>query len=123
VRRHQPRAADFKPQRRLSQISAPRQAMLRVFQGVDYGQILDLLVRDREPMFSPPPTLLLDIKLDAESGSRPELALADFDLSEEVCRLLDRLDQMENGRIQRIEVRAGIPRRILIEARVPECLP
>ena len=97
--------------------------MLRVFQGVDYGQILDLLVRDREPMFSPPPTLLLDIKLDAESGSRPELALADFDLSEEVCRLLDRLDQMENGRIQRIEVRAGIPRRILIEARVPECLP
>lgn len=61
MKRHQPQATEFKPLRRLSQISAPRQAMLRLCQGVDYGQILDLEVRDREPIFSPEPTLLIDL--------------------------------------------------------------
>jgi hypothetical protein len=108
---------------RLSQLSGPRQTLVRLCQRLDYGQILDVLITGREPVFDPPPTLLLDIKLDADGRSRPELNLADFDLCEEVCRLLDRVDQMEKGRIQRIEVRAGIPRRILIEASVTECLP
>lgn len=107
---------------RLSELSSPRQVLLRLCQRVDYGQILDVLVIGREPMFNQAPTLMLDIRLDSEAGSRPELDLADFDLCEEVCRLLDCLDKMENGRIQRIEVRAGIPRRILIEASVTECL-
>jgi hypothetical protein len=107
---------------RLSELSASRQALVRLCQSIDYGQVLNVLVNDREPSFNPPPSLLLDIRLDAEGGGRPELNLADFDLCEEVCRLLDRLDQIENGRIQRIEVRAGIPRRILIELSVTECM-
>jgi hypothetical protein len=69
------------------------------------------------------PASLLDIKLDADSGDRPESELADFTLRDEVCRLLDRLDQMHTGRIHRIEVRAGIPRRALVEAKLTEAVP
>jgi hypothetical protein len=105
---------------RLSALSTPRQVLVRLCQSIDYGQILDLQVRDREPVFNPPPTLLLDIKLDADSSGRHESELADFVLCDEVCRLLGRIDELQAGRIQRIEVRAGIPRRVLIEAKLTE---
>ena len=104
----------------LSEISAPRQALVRLCQSVDYGQIIGLQIRDREPVFNPPPTVLLDVKLDADSGPRREAALDDFVLREEVHRLLKRIDGLENGRLDRIEVRAGIPRRVLIETPLTE---
>ena len=105
---------------KLSELSTPRQALVRLCQSIDYGQILDLQVRDREPQFSPAPTVLLDIKLDAARVGRPESELSDFVLCDEVCRLLDRIDELQTGQVQRIEVRAGIPRRVLIEARLTE---
>ncbi len=105
---------------RLSELSPQRQALVRLCQSVDYGQILDLQVRDREPMFNPAPTLLLDFKLDADCGDRPESELADFALCAEVCRLLDRLDQLHTGCVQRVEVRAGIPRRAVIQSKLLE---
>jgi hypothetical protein len=89
-------------------------------QSIDYGQILDLQVRDSEPVFNPAPTLLLDIKLDAEICGRPEVELADFTLCKEVCRLLDMIDDLGEGRLERIEVRAGIPRRVIIQRRLTE---
>jgi hypothetical protein len=79
--------------KRLSEISTPRQALVRLEQWIDYGQILDLEVRDREPVFDPPPTVVREIKLDADSGGRPESELADFVLCQEVCRLLDQRPQ------------------------------
>ena len=104
----------------LSEISAPRQALVRLCQSVDYGQIIGLQIRDREPVFNPPPTVLLDVKLDADCGPRREAVLDDFILREEVHRLLERIDRIEDGRLDRIEVRAGIPRRVLIETRLTE---
>ena len=101
-----------------SDLSAPRQALVRLCQSIDYGQIVDLHVCDRDPVFHPAPTLLLDIKLSADCNGRPESDLADFALCHEVCRLLERLDQMQSGCIRRIEVTAGIPRRVVIEAKL-----
>jgi hypothetical protein len=120
VKPQPPTASDSKRKSRLSELSAPRQALVRLCQSIDFGEILNLQVRDSEPVFNPLPTLLLDIRLDADSGGRPEFELADFGLCHEVCRLLDRLDQMHSGRVQRIEVRAGIPRRVVIEAKLTE---
>jgi hypothetical protein len=94
--------------------------LVRLCQSIDFGQILDLQVRNHEPVFSPSPSVLLDIRPDDESGDRAESELPDFTLRDEVCRLLDRTDGMESGCVQRIEVRAGIPRRVLIEAKITE---
>ena len=57
--------------------------------------------------------MLRDLKLDSDEGPRPELALVDFVLSNEVLRLARHLDEMKIGIIRRVEVRAGIPRRII----------
>jgi len=92
---------------------------VRLCQSSDYGQIVGLQIR-REPVLNPTPTLLLDIKLDVECSRRPESELADFAMCDEVRRLLDRLDEVGTGRVQRIEVRAGIARRVLFEAKLTE---
>jgi hypothetical protein len=85
-------------------------------QAIAYGSIEELEVRRSEPVFNPAPVMLRDVKLDADEGPRPELALDDFVLSDQVCRLLRMLDNLESGSIRHIEVRAGIPRRVLVES-------
>lgn len=100
---------------RLLQLSAPRQALVRLCQTINRGTIEGLEVRQAEPVFNPPPVVVKDLKLDADEEARPELALQDFVLSGEVLRLMRVLDEMESGSVRHIEVRAGIPRRILLE--------
>jgi hypothetical protein len=71
--------------------------------------------------FVSPPTILPTFfmfmsRSRARAGPRPELALIDFTVSSEAIRLMGHLDKMKVGTIRRVEVRAGIPRRILLES-------
>ena len=103
---------------RFSDLSAARQALVRLCQTINHGSIEDLRVRHCEPVFDPMPVALKDVKLDSDEGPRPELALGDFVLSDEVLRLVRLLDELGCGTIHRVEVRAGIPRRIILESHV-----
>jgi hypothetical protein len=108
------------PIRRFSQLSAPRQAFVRLCQSINFGEIRGLVVQDSEPMFNPSPTVLIDLLLEVAQEARQEIELSDFVLCDEVCKFLGRLDRLKNVRIERIEVRAGTPRRILYEQRLSE---
>jgi hypothetical protein len=101
---------------RFSDLSLHRQRLVRLCQSTNFGSIRGLEIRGGEPVFEPPPTLFLDVKLDGRDPSRPETELADFDLAQEVIRLMDRLDQMVTTTIELLEVRAGIPRRVVFRA-------
>jgi len=103
---------------RFAQLSPARQALVRLLQTVNYGQIKVLFFRDGDPIFEPAPVVVVDAKLYRDDGPRPELGLADFELSDHVRRLMARLDNAESGMIQCIEVRAGLPRRVLLEAQL-----
>ena len=105
---------------RFTQLSAPRQALVRLFQSVNFGHILNVAIENGDPVFHPEPSVMLDVKLDADEGGRQEADLPDFALRDEVRRLMARLDQLKTGRIERIEVRSGIPRRVVIERRLTE---
>jgi hypothetical protein len=105
---------------RLNQLSPPRQALVRLFQSLSFGQIIGLSIRNGEPVFHPQPPVLLDVKLDTDDGERPEAGLSDFALRDEVRRLMACLDELSDGKIERIEVRSGIPRRVVIEHRFTE---
>jgi hypothetical protein len=100
----------------LRQLSAPRQTLVRLFQSINYGQIEDLEVRSGEPAFSPVPRVLIDVRLTGDEAPRPEHELGDFALREEITRLMDRLGELGDGSVTSIEIRAGIPRRMIIEA-------
>lgn len=105
---------------RFTQLSAPRQALVRLFQSVNFGHILNVAIENGDPVYHPEPSVMLDVKLDADECERQEADLPDFALRDEVRRLMARLDQLKNGRIERIEVRSGIPRRVVIERRLTE---
>jgi hypothetical protein len=105
---------------RFTQLSAPRQVLVRLCQSVNFGQILEVAIKNGDPVFYPEPTVLVDVRLDSEDDKRQEADLPDFALRAEVCRLMARLDELKNGRIERIEVRSGIPRRVIIERRLRE---
>jgi hypothetical protein len=102
--------------RRFSQLSPPWQALVRLCQSTNYGQILSLVIRDAEPVFCPPPEVLIDFRLDLDEEPRSETELPDFVLPVEVCRLIDRLDTLRNVVIERVEVRAGVARRVVFKA-------
>jgi hypothetical protein len=111
---------------RLSELSSARQALVRLCQIINWGSIENLTVEHAEPILDPSPVILKDVKLDSDEGPRPELALADFVVSDEVLRLVRHLDEMECGTVRQIEVRDGIPRRIVLQPQIsgpPEAQP
>jgi hypothetical protein len=108
---------------RLSHLSPARQALVRLCQAINHGSIEDLEVRHSEPVFDPPPVVVRDVKLSGDEGPRPELGLGDFALSDEIVRLMKGLDEMHCGTIRRIEIHAGVPRRMLVESQVTSLQP
>jgi hypothetical protein len=78
-----------------------------------------LEVRDGEPVFGPNTVVLHDLKLDGDEAPRPEQDLADFVVPREIRRLISMLDAFRNGTIDHVEVRTGVPRRIIFKAADP----
>jgi hypothetical protein len=87
---------------------------------MNFGQIQNLRVHDGDPAFERHHVVLIDEKLDSNESLRPETEVPDFVLPAELVRLFVRFDEMNNGMIERLEVRAGVPRRVVYESVVPE---
>src|SRR5690242_8779048 len=101
---------------RFSQLSPARQALVRLCQTINHGHIEALRISNGEPTFTPEPTVLLDVKLDQDEGPRPEVALLDFELCGELRRLMSRIDRVRDGKVARLEIRSGVPRRAIFES-------
>ena len=112
------RAGEVRPPtpRLLSQLSTPRQRLVRRCQAINYGYIERLQVKNSEPIFKPETLVYVEIKLDVDDCARSEVGLADFALPDEILRLLAQLDEIQNGTIEKLEVRAGIPRRLILSS-------
>jgi hypothetical protein len=108
--------------RRFSQLSPARKALVRLFQKVNFGEVQGVHVRDADPIFDQASVVVIDVKLYKEELPRPEFGITDFDLGAEVCRLISLLDELKDGTIQRLEVRAGVPRHIVFESPISAIL-
>ncbi len=100
---------------RLASLSDARRRLIRLMQSINFGTIEDLEVRGGEPMFSPPPRVVREIKFGGENGPRPETALPDFAVKSPVADLLHSLTKIGDGTIERLEVRHGVPFRMKVE--------
>ena len=100
--------------RRFSQLSTSRQTLVRVMQALNFGELHGIRVAQGEPVLDQS-SVIIDSKLDKDEAPRPESKLTDFELTVEVLRMMSQLDEVRNGTIQRLEVRAGIPRRLVYE--------
>ena len=107
---------------RFSQLSSPRQTLVRACQKLNFGELRLVCVRHCQPVFNPAPAMLVEKRLDLDDTPRPEAELADFVLCGGVRRLLEQLDDIRDGVIESIEVRAGVPRRIVFHSPLPEAV-
>jgi hypothetical protein len=106
---------------RFSQLSRPRQALVRFCQVLNFGKIQGLRLREAEPILNPPPVVLVETRLDLADEPRPEIELKDFELPDELLRLMARLDEIKNGTIE-LDVRGGVPRRLVAESPLTEAI-
>ncbi|NQT19506.1 MAG: hypothetical protein HQ592_07365 [Planctomycetes bacterium] len=89
--------------------------LVELMQGINFGRIEGLVIRDGNPVFDPPPRIVREVKFCGENGPRPEAAREDFALKAEVRELFAHLDAMGDGIIRCIEVKHGLPFRMIVE--------
>jgi hypothetical protein len=104
------------PPRHKSDLSEPRRLLLEVFQELNFGRVQGLVVRGGEPVLDPRPRVVQEVKFQADNEPRPERTSPDFQLKAQQVELMALLDRVQDGIIDWIECRHGLPFR----AAVPE---
>lgn len=98
-----------------SELSKPRRYLLELMQRINFGRIEGLVVRGGEPSFDPSPRIVREIKLGGEDTPRTQLVQSDFELKAQVVELLVYITQLGNGTIACVDVKHGLPFRLVIE--------
>jgi hypothetical protein len=100
-----------------SSLSTPRQKLLHVMQRNPWANI-DILISGGEPRFDAPFKITREIKLGIDAPARPTAADADFGLKRAVTDLFEHFDQLRDATAVTIEVRHGLPARLILAGEV-----
>jgi hypothetical protein len=92
-----------------SRLSPARRELVELLQEVNFGRVEGLAVRAGQPVFSPPPRVVREVKFGGDNGPRPERAAGDFELKAQVVDLFAALDRLGDGVVDLIEVKHGLP--------------
>ena len=95
-------------------LSPCRKQLLELMQHVNFGRLEGLTVFDGDPVFDPAPRKQFDIKFGGDNGPRPEISAADFLLKQQVIELFAFFDQIQNGVIDVLEIKHGLPFRMVV---------
>ena len=95
-------------------LSPGRARLITLMQRICFGRIEQLTIQDGQPVSSPHPQVIREIKLAGENGPRPELALDDFLLKRQVVDLFAQFDELQDGTVELLEIKHGLPFRMLI---------
>ena len=99
-------------------LSPGSRRLVEMMQQLNFGRIEDLEIRAGEPLFNPAPRVVQDIKIGAENGPRPESAIPDFLLKNQVIELFEHFDRMGDATVACIDVKHGLPFKLVIEQAV-----
>lgn len=94
-------------------LTPARLAFLELAQRVQYGRVKNLMVLGGEPVLSPPPRIVREVKLGSPTEGPPRQD--DFLLKTQVVELFEHFDRLQNGIIECVEVKGGLPFRIVVE--------
>ncbi len=102
------------PQTRKASLSPARRRLLELLQQVNFGRVESLVIVNGEPVFDPPTRIVREIKFGAENGPHPELGSSDFLLKSQVVELMAFFDDLQNGVIDVLEIKHGLPFRVVM---------
>jgi hypothetical protein len=95
-------------------LSPERRQLIREMQRINFGQIRALALCGGQPVFAPVPSIVREHKFGGENGPRPELGAADFLLKQQVVELFALFDELQNGVIDTLEIKHGLPFRVIV---------
>lgn len=102
------------PARHTSSLSQPQRQLVELLQHLNFGYVDHLPVRGGQPVLDPLPRRVREHKFCSENGAREESTLQEFSLKPQVRELLDAMTEIGDGVIERIEVKHGLPFRMIV---------
>lgn len=84
-------------------------------QRIGFGRIEQLRVVAGEPTFTPMPTVVREVKFGGAPGGDAAARPVEFALKQDVVDLLAELRALGDGATVSIEVRHGLPHRLLVQ--------
>jgi len=102
--------------KRYQELSPERKRLVRQMQRINFGRIERLEVKNGEPVSDPPTRIVQEVKFGGDNQSRAEIEESDFPLKSQVLDLLQRIDEIRDGQIDLVEIKHGLPFRMLVEA-------
>lgn len=100
---------------RVSELSPARRALVDLMRRVQFGRIEGLRVSDGQPMLTPPPRVFRELKFPLDESQNRAPVSADFELKQQVLDLIELFDQLREGTLQWLEIKAGLPFRAQVE--------
>jgi len=98
-----------------SSLSPQRRQLVEIMQGLNFGHIEGLHIRDGEPVLDPLPRIIREVKFGGENGPHPKASVEDFLLKSQVCEFFAQLDEMGDGTVISLEVKHGLPFKMTVE--------
>jgi len=95
-------------------LSAPRRRLLELMQEVNYGRIEGLEVRDGEPVFEPPPSVIRLYLFGKDNGPNTARESDDFTLKKKVVELFDVFSRERSLSIKELMIDNGLPVRMTV---------
>jgi hypothetical protein len=96
-------------------LTGDAQRLVDLMQRIGFGRIERLRVMDGAPTFKPMPRIVREVKLGAERTGHAVARSADFTLKQAVVDLLAELQAIDDGVVALIEIRHGLPCRLVLE--------
>ena len=97
-----------------SHLSCERRRLVELMQEINFGHVKELRIRQSQPVFEPMPTIVREYKFAADNGPRGERKREDFLLKQQVLELFGQLDEIGNGVIDELEIKHGLPFRMVV---------
>ena len=96
--------------------------LVETIEELGFGRIEQISIRDCKPCCEPATQIVQEIKLGSETEPRVEPSNADLTLKSEFERLFNQLDRLGDGLVD-IEIRHGVPFRLIVKRFRKEVLP
>ena len=104
-----------------SSLNSDQRQTVEIIEALGFGVIEGLVIRDGFPSFEREPRLVQTIKLDLELDRRTGPGCADLTLKREFETLFDQLSGIGDAIVD-IEIRHGLPFKLVLERRCTELL-
>ncbi len=95
-------------------LSPARKRLVELMQEINYGRIENLQIRDGEPVFKPPPTMLREYLFGKENGPNAYRGIDSFSLKKKVAELFEIFDREPLLSIQELIIDNGLPVRMTV---------